>query len=88
MDLLPLLKDFGVLALMLGFFVYWAKQREERGSARLTDLEDRSYNQTQEVVKVVENNTRVMTRVVECLNARPCIANALERSEDLQRRAG
>ena len=71
MDIAAMLEKFGVVAVLLLFFAFWAKQREQAMATRLDKQEDRQFHQAEKIAAVCEsvteavrNNTRVMERAV------------------------
>lgn len=84
LELLALLKQFGPFVILLGFFIYRDKQREERLGARLDMMQDRFANTMETVVKdntkaqeavalATNSQTRILERLVDEVRSIPCV---------------
>ena len=86
---IELAKAFGVTAMLVCFFVWWAYQRDKAMSTRLKQVEDYQRDQltqlttnaTEAVTRSAEAEARtsaVLQRVCEALERRPCIAGDMK----------
>lgn len=73
-DLLLMLKQYGPLVLVVGFFLWQNWLRELRMSRRITKLEDEQRNVLLPMVArctdVIAQNTKIMERVEKAMDAR------------------